>query len=61
MMKTKKDKRVNCNYEVKNDKLIITIDLKKDVKLSSSGKSYIIASTGGNTSLVGEYKDIKLG
>lgn len=61
MAKIKKDKRVNCDYTVKDNKLVITIDLSKECKPSASGKSYILASTGGNISLVGEYKDIKLG
>jgi len=57
----KVDKRKNCDYKIKDNKLVITIDLSKDPSLSSSGKSYLLATTGGNISLVGDYKDVKLG
>lgn len=47
----------NVKAEVKGDKLFIEVDLKKSEGLSSTGKSDIIASTHGNTSI----GDMKLG
>jgi hypothetical protein len=38
----------NVNMVVQGDKLVITIDLKKEGKKSASGKSIVIASTHGN-------------
>jgi hypothetical protein len=43
----------NINIEVKGDKAIITIDLSHRGGLSSSGKSVIVASTGGNVPIPG--------
>lgn len=37
----------NVHMEVKGDKLIMTVDLKGDGVVSKSGKTKIIASTGG--------------
>lgn len=38
----------NVQVEVKGKKLILTVDLDKEFGLSSSGKTVIIGSTGGN-------------
>jgi hypothetical protein len=43
----------NIQIEVKGDKAIITIDLAHRGGLSSSGKSVIVASTGGNVPIPG--------
>ena len=43
----------NVQVEVKDGKAIITIDLSHRGKLSSSGKSIIVASTGGNQIIPG--------
>jgi hypothetical protein len=43
----------NISIEVKGDKAIITIDLSHRAGLSSSGKSVIVASTGGNVPIPG--------
>jgi hypothetical protein len=43
----------NISIEVKGDKAIITIDLAHRGGLSSSGKSVIVASTGGNVPIPG--------
>lgn len=41
----------NITTEFKGGKLIITIDTTKDFGPSKSGKSVIIASTGGNAAM----------
>jgi hypothetical protein len=41
------------DFDVKNGKLIITIDLSNDEGISSSGKSRIVASTRGNQVIPG--------
>lgn len=43
----------NISIEVKGDKAILTIDLSHRGGLSSSGKSVIVASTGGNVPIPG--------
>jgi hypothetical protein len=43
----------NVKYEVKDDKLIIEIDLTKEFGLSKSGKTITIASTRGNQKIEG--------
>ena len=43
----------NVKWEVKNDKLIIEIDLTKEFGLSKSGKTITIASTRGNQKIEG--------
>ena len=43
----------NVAMEVKDNKLIITVDLSKDCGPSSSGKSRIVASTEGNADVPG--------
>ena len=43
----------NVEIEKKGDKMLITVDLKKDFGLSKSGKTIIVASTGGNQEFEG--------
>ena len=43
----------NVEWEVKDNKLIIEIDLTKDFGLSKSGKTITIASTRGNQKIEG--------
>ena len=43
----------NIKWEVKDDKLIIEIDLTKEFGLSKSGKTLTIASTRGNQKIEG--------
>lgn len=50
----------NIVAEVRAGLLFLTIDLTQEVGESSSGKSMIIATTGGNVSVPG-YEEIKLG
>ncbi len=51
----------NILYEIKDDKLIMEVNLKpKEKKESKSGKSLIIASSHGNKRIV-EGEDIYLG
>lgn len=50
----------NVLMEVKDGKLLITVDLSKSFGVSGSGKSTIIASTGGNVS-VPDHEAVKVG
>ena len=50
----------NVELQVKDGKLVITVDLSKTFGTSSSGKSVIIASTGGNVSVPGQ-ESVKVG
>lgn len=50
----------NIHMEVQGETLVITVDLSKAFGLSSSGKSVIIASTGGNIAVPGR-EDVKIG
>lgn len=50
----------NIEMKVKGNKLTIEIDLSKEFGQSSSGKSTIVASSGGNVS-VPDHEDIKIG
>ena len=43
----------NVKWEVKDDKLIIEIDLKMELGPSKSGKTITIASTRGNQKIEG--------
>ncbi len=43
----------NIVYQVKDDKLTITIDLKKEIGMSKSGKNMNVATTQGNKELEG--------
>jgi hypothetical protein len=50
----------NIRMEVQGETLVITIDLSKAFGLSGSGKSVIIASTGGNIAVPGR-EEVKIG
>jgi hypothetical protein len=50
----------NVETRVEQGKLIITIDLTKELGPSSSGKSIIIATTEGNVEVPGA-SDVKMG
>ena len=50
----------NIRMEVQGETLVITIDLSKAFGLSGSGKSVIIASTGGNIEVPGR-EEVKIG
>jgi hypothetical protein len=51
----------NCKCTVSKDMVLtITVNLKESGKLSGSGKSEVIATTGAPTALEG-YPDFKLG
>jgi len=50
----------NVQVEVKGSILTIQVDLSQTFGLSSSGKSIIIASSGGNVSPPG-HGDVKIG
>lgn len=50
----------NVQVEVEDNVLILRVDLSQNFGLSSSGKSIIIASSGGNASVPGN-NDIKVG
>ena len=51
----------NVDFEVTEDgQLVITIDLNQELGESKTGKSIIVASTGGNVSVPG-YEDVKIG
>lgn len=52
----------NMKVEVKDNILTITVDLSKNLGASKSGKSLLIASTGGNMTVPHPTAhDIKLG
>ena len=50
----------NVELEVTGNKLILTVDLSKEFGESKSGKTIIIASSEGNTSIP-DRAEIKLG
>ena len=50
----------NVAFEVEGDQLVIRIDLSQELGESSSGKSVIIATTGGNVA-VPEREAVKVG
>ena len=50
----------NVEMKVEGNKLIITADLSKDFGPSKSGKTIIIATTGGNVSVPG-HDTVKVG
>lgn len=50
----------NVEFKVQGDKLIIMVDLTKTFGQSGSGKSMVIASTGGNVSVPGK-EAVKVG
>jgi len=51
----------NVVAEVQGSKLVITIDLTKNFGKSKSGKTTIVASTGGNVTVPGAVANLKLG
>ena len=51
---------LNTNLVVKEDKLIITVDLSKESGPSKSGKTIVVASTQGNQN-VPEHAGYKIG
>ena len=50
----------NVEMRVEGQRLIITVDLTADQGPSSSGKTTIIATTGGNVAVPGR-EDVKVG
>jgi hypothetical protein len=50
----------NVSMRVEGNTLVIMVDLSKEYGLSASGKSMVIASTGGNISVPGQ-EDVKVG
>ena len=50
----------NLDMRIEQGKLIITVDLTKELGPSSSGKSVIIATTAGNVDVPGT-DDVKIG
>ena len=50
----------NIQMEVQGETLVIRVDLRKEYGLSSSGKSVIVASTGGNVAVPGR-EEVKIG
>ena len=52
---------MNANMTVKDKVLTITIDLSQDHGPSKSGKSIVIATTGGNISVPDYTPDTKIG
>ena len=50
----------NVEMRVEHGKLIVTVDLAKDLGPSASGKSVMIATTEGNMDVPGE-PDVKIG
>ena len=50
----------NVEVKVEHGKLVITVDLAKELGPSSSGKSIIIATTEGNVDIPGT-PDVKMG
>lgn len=51
----------NVNMQVNGNTLTITVDLSKRLGRSASGKTVLIASTGGNVSIPGAVKGETLG
>ena len=50
----------NVEMKVEHEKLIVTVDLTKELGPSASGKSVMIATTEGNMDVPGE-PDVKIG
>jgi hypothetical protein len=50
----------NIEFEVQGDLLVITVDLSQELRTSASGKSVIIATTGGNVGVPG-CEEVKVG
>ena len=60
MAQTKQTVGQNIEMSVEGNKLTLTIDLSQQFGVSGSGKSTIIASTGGNVSVLGN-ETVKIG
>src|SRR2546423_15084270 len=43
----------NVEFEIEGDQLVIRVDLSQELGVSSSGKSVIVATTGGNVAVAG--------
>lgn len=54
------EKQKNCDVQVVNKKIVITIDPTKEFGPSSTGKTTIVASSGGSIDVPG-YPGVKLG
>ena len=50
----------NVEMRVEHGKLVVTVDLAKELGPSASGKSVIIATTEGNVDVLGA-ADVKIG
>lgn len=50
----------NIQFQVEGDQLVIVVDLSHEAGFSGSGKSVIVATTGGNVSVPG-HEEIKIG
>jgi hypothetical protein len=50
----------NVTFDVQGDMLVIMVDLSREYGTSASGKSVIIATTGGNIDAPG-LEDVKVG
>lgn len=50
----------NVQFEVQGDQLVIVVDLSQEFGESASGKSIIVATTGGNVSVPG-HEEVKIG
>jgi ABC-type dipeptide/oligopeptide/nickel transport system ATPase component len=50
----------NVLFDVQDGHLVIVVDLNQEIGESASGKSVIIATTGGNVSVPG-YEQVKVG
>ena len=50
----------NVKFQVEGDQLVIVVDLSQQVGESASGKSVIIATTGGNVVVPG-CEELKIG
>ena len=50
----------NVEFEIEGDQLVIGVDLSQELGVSSSGKSVIIATTGGNVAVPG-WEVVKVG
>jgi hypothetical protein len=50
----------NVVFSVENGHLLIDVDLSQELGTSASGRSIIIATTGGNVGVPG-YEEVKVG
>ncbi len=56
----RKKLKQNVEFEIEGDQLVIRVDLSQELGVSSSGKSVIIATTGGNVAVPG-WEAVKVG